>query len=716
MKEITVAFAGNPNVGKSALINAIAGTKLQVGNWPGVTVEKKTATIEYNGLKLNLVDLPGTYSLSPFTQEEVIARNFLIKEKPDLVIDVVDSTNLERNLYLLLQILELGIPVIVALNIFDEAKKKGMEIDIENLEKLLGIKIVPTVAIKGEGVKELLDAVKNFVENKESYLPKSPKFEEPIEDVIRAVVENLKTQYSHLLQVYPARWLAIKLLEEDELILKELGFSSLPEFVEKGRTKIFELYKEDPANVIAEAYYGIAHGIVKESLKVKPRFKPDITERIDKIVLNRFLGFIIFIFIMWLMFKITFDFARPFCDWVDGFIGGFLGKWVKIGFENINAPSWLTSLVVDGIIGGVGAVLVFIPLIGMFMFLVTFLEGSGYLARAAFVMDRIMHTFGLHGKSFIPLIIGFGCNVPSIYATRTLETEKDKKLTATLCPCMSCGARLPVYVLFAGAFFASYGASIIWLLYVIGIFVAVILGIILNKTIYKGEKTPLLMEMPPYRMPTFKYMMIYTWEKLKHFLIKAGTFILATSIVVWILLNIPYGAPKEESLLGRIGKAISPIFSPLGFGNWQASSSLITGIVAKEVIVSTMGEIYGIGGKKEEEGAQPQFWVDLKDQIVRFIGAFKPAIENLFSLKPSVFSVEEEEGGLKAKLKDSFTPLSAFSFLIFVLLYWPCMAFAYTLRAEFGSWKFLGQVVLIYTIVPWIASFIVYQVGRLCGF
>jgi len=714
MKEITVAVIGNPNVGKSTLINAIAGTRLQVGNWPGVTVEKKTALLQVDDLIINLVDLPGIYSLTPFTQDEIIARDFLIKEKPDLIIDVVDATNLERNLYLLLQILELSIPVVVALNMFDEVKRKGYEIDISALENALGIKVVPTVATKGEGVKELLLAIKEIAENKDAYIPQILNYGKEIEEALKKLKEMLEKDYPQVLEKYPSRWLCLNLLEGDKTVLKETGLTYIKNVLEEIRKPLIDTFNDDVDTILADTRYALARGINKEVVRKKEKLEPDFTERVDNIVLNRFLGIPVFLVIMWIVFKIAFDFSGPFCDWVDGVISGPIARWTSISLNALHSPEWLKSLIVDGIIGGVGAVLVFVPLIGIFMFMITFLEGSGYLARAAFVMDRIMHSFGLHGRSFIPLVIGFGCNVPSIYATRVLETERDRKLTALLCPCISCSARLPVYVLLAGAFFAKYGATVIWSLYILGIITAVILGIILNKTLYKGMKPVFIMELPPYRMPTFKYLMTYTWEKLKHFLIKAGTFILAFSILVWVLLNIPYGAPKDQTALAKIGKVISPVFGPLGFGNWEASSALLTGVVAKEIVVSTMAQIYGVE-EEEESQEKTTFREDIKNILISFGKTIKDSFSNLFTLKSGVFETEEVENGLKNRLQNIFTPLSAYAFMVFVLLYWPCMVFAFTLKTEFGSWKFLGQAFLIYTIIPWITAFIVYQGGNLLG-
>lgn len=719
MKTVTVAVAGNPNSGKSTLINTIAGTNLYVGNWPGVTVEKKTATLKIDDLTINLVDLPGTYSLSPYTLEEVIARDFLVKEKPDLIIDVVDSTNLERNLYLTVQLLELGIPVIVALNIYDEAKKKGYKIDTGKMEQLLGVKVVPTVAIKKDEVRELLDALKEVAEHPEKFTPVKLNYGEDVENSMKIIEEAIRSN-KELVDTYPLRWLSIKLLEGDERVLKETGIKEDEDFLKKAKEH-FLTVGEDIESIMADARYGIAHGITREVLIKKDSEKIDLTEKIDKIVLNKYLGIPLFLLAMWLVFKIAFDFSSPFSDWIDSVIGGPVTKWAKFLLNLAGSPEWIVSLVTEGIIAGVGAIVVFIPLIGTVMFMLTFFEGTGYMARVAFVMDRLMHSIGLHGKSFIPMILGFGCNVPSIYATRVLETERDRKLTATLCPLMSCGARLSVYVLFAGAFFAHNAPMVIWSLYVLGILMAVLIGFILSKTLYKGFTPVFIMELPPYRMPLFRDLMIHTWQKLKHFVVKAGTYILAVSVIMWFMLNIPYGVEKENSVLGKVGKAISPVFEPLGYGTWQASASLITGVVAKEVVVSTMAVIYAPEKKDEnaEKKEETGFFEDLQDIFVSFLSATGDAFENLISgigIKTLSVGEEEEQSSIKTKLQDVFTPLSAYAFLVFVLLYWPCAVFFSVIKQEFGSWKFLGQILIIYTLLPWLMSFMVYQVGKILGF
>ncbi len=723
MNAIKVAVAGNPNSGKSTLINAVAGSSLQVGNWPGVTVEKKTATLKVDDLVINFVDLPGTYSLSPYTQEEVIARDFLVKEKPDIIINVVDSTNLERNLYLTIQLLELGIPVVMALNIYDEAVKKGFEIDKEKLEQLLGIKVIPTVATKREGIKELLNALKSMANGSVKIYPKKINYGNDVENSIKIIEEALQLKKPELLNKYSPRWLAIKLLEEDKLVFEEGGFNGEEDFIYKAKYHFMKFHEDDIASILADIRYGIANGVVKEVLKKRKTSRVDLTDRIDKVILNRYIGIPIFLITMWIIFKLVFDFSTPFSDWIDSLISGPVTKWTEVALTTINSPDWLVSLVIDGVIAGVGAVVVFIPVIAVMMFIITLLEGSGYMARVAFVMDRLMHSIGLHGKSFIPMILGFGCNVPSIYATRVLETERDRKLTALLVPFMSCGARLPVYIIFVGAFFAKNAPTVLWSLYCLGIFIAVVLGFILKKTLYRGFAPVFIMELPPYRIPIFRDLIIHTWQKLKHFVVKAGTYIFAVSVIMWFLLNTPYGVEKENSVLGRIGKTISPIFEPLGFGTWEASSALVAGVVAKEIVVSTMAQIYVPENEKNAEESvndeKTGFFEDVGQIFTSFFVAIKNSFENLissFGIKSLSAEEDEKQAPLKSKLQQIFTPLSAYAFLAFVLLYWPCVVVGIAMKQEFGSWKIYGQALIIHTFTAWLIAMIIYQIGKILGF
>ena len=720
-KVITVAVAGNPNSGKSTLINAIAGTRLYVGNWPGVTVEKKEALFEYEGRKIKLVDLPGTYSLSPYTQEEIIARDYLVHERPDVIIDVVDATNLERNLYLTVQLMELDIPIVMALNIYDEAEKKGYKFDIKAMEEMLGIRVIPTVATRRKGLEQLLKAVIETADRSSPHLPKRLNYGTDIGETSLALQKRIRKAYPQIAERYPLRWLSFKLMEGDIRVYQEISIDTGGLDVDTVTSHLKKAHGYDIESLMADARYAQAAGLTQQVLKRPELRKIDLTERIDKIVLNRFLGIPIFLAAMWFVFKLAFDLSAPFVDWIDSMISGPFKRWAEVLLGFINAPDWTVSLITDGIIAGAGFVLVFVPVIGMMMLIITFLEGSGYMARAAFVMDRLMHTLGLHGKSFIPLLLGFGCNVPSIYATRILESERDKRLTAMLVPLMSCGARLPVYVVFIGAFFAKNAGTVLWSMYVLGIIMAILLGIVLKKTLYKGESPMFIMELPPYRIPTIRDLIIHTWQKLRHFVIKAGKYIMAVSIIVWFMLNIPWGVQdKKDSVLGIMGSTIAPVFEPLGFGKWEAASSLIAGLIAKEVVVGTMSEIYVQRTEDKEE--KPSIIEDLKEVGTLFLNAVKEAGENIFSgfgIKSLSSEESEEEKEERRPLRESlrgvFTPLSAYAFITFVLLYWPCVVVAIATRQEFGTWKIYGQAVLMHTALAWITAFVIYQGGRLLG-
>ncbi len=701
-KRLVVALAGNPNTGKTTLVNALAGTRLRVGNWPGVTVEKKEAQIEMEGIKISLVDLPGVYSLSPFSLEELIARDFLLKEKPDVVLNVVDTTNLERNLYLTLQLMETGIPLVLVLNMYDEALEKGLQIKIDRLEKLLGVPVIPTVAVKGQGVKEALKAAIRLVSNG-AEMKGSVRYGEEVERMIVEMESWLENQEDLILERYPRRWLAIKLLEGDQKVREEVG--------------IGPVLKEELAEALAEARYGLASKIVKECVQ-QEALRPDLSERLDRLFLHRYLGLPVFLGVMWLLFKLAFDFSAPFVDWLDALVAGPFTETLAWGLNKVSAPEWFQSLMLDGVVAGVGTVIVFLPVIFTMMFLITFLEGSGYLARAAFVMDRVMHTVGLHGKSFIPLLLGFGCNVPAIYATRVLESRRDRVLTALLAPFMSCGARLPVYVLFAGAFFGTRAGTVVWSIYLVGIAAAMLLGIFLQKAFFRKESSFFVMELPPYRLPRAKYLFIHTWEKMRHFVIKAGTYILAISMVVWFLLHLPPGVKGlEESYLGRLSKAIAPVFGPLGFGNWEAAASLVTGFLAKEVVVSTMGEIYGLRAA-EEKAVSLKFPFHLWGEVFKGLPlAFVEAGRNLLTgFYPVSLEPDEAEASLISKIQEAFNPLSAYAFMIFVLLYVPCMVVLAAFYLEFRSLRLMGLMLFSHFILAYTLTFLFYQIGKQFGY
>lgn len=649
-RTVTVAVAGNPNAGKSTLINALAGSRLQVGNWPGVTVEKKEAVLERGDVRVRLVDLPGTYSLSPYSADERIARDFLLEERPDVVIDVVDSTNLERNLYLTVQLQELGLPLVLALNIFDEAEAKGLKIDAAALERLTGAAAVPTVATRGSGLSALLDAA-----------------------------------------------------------LAAAAGGPRPSCVPPAASEADE-------ERLAEARYKRAAALAERVLTRPEARAPELTDRIDRVALHRLWGLPVFFGAMWLVFKLTFDVSSPYVSWIKAAGDGPLKRWGAALLGLAGAPDWVVSLGTDGVLAGVGFVLAFVPVIFAMMFFVTLLEASGYMARAAFVMDRAMSAMGLHGKSFIPMLLGFGCNVPAVYATRTLEDPRDKALTVLLIPLMSCGARLPVYVVFIGAFFPERAGTVMWSLYVMGIAWAVAMGVLFKRTLFKGEPPTFLLELPPYRLPTVRDLAVQTWEKGKHFLVKAGTYILAVTVVVWFLLNLPWGvAHKKDSLLGRTGQAVAPALAPLGFGTWEASASLLTGVIAKEIVVGTMAEIYA-AQPPAEAGPAPTPAEDVRELGRTFLSATRAAAGNVFStFGVASLAAPEDDAALRPALLGQFTPLSAYAFMAFVLLYMPCVVTAAAIRQEFGSWRLWFLACAYELPLAWGVAFVIYQGGRLLG-
>ncbi len=715
-KVITVAVAGNPNTGKTTLINAIAGTNLQVGNWPGVTVEKKEATIEYKGYKIHLVDLPGTYSLTNDTAEEKIAVEFLIKEKPDVVLNVVDATNLERNLYLTIQLLELERPLVIALNMWDDAQKKGIIIDTKKLEKLLCSKVIPTVASKGQGVKEILDAIVEIYEKKEK--PKCViHFEDTFEEELKELKKVIEKYQPVLLNLYPERFLLLSILEGNLHFIDIPINENILKKAQEIRDKIKKLYHKDISTFIIEERYSIILSIYEQCVKESVHERLDITLVLDKLFLHKIFGFPIFLFFVWVIFEFTFEVSSPFVDWLDTTLSEYIAPWVYSALINAGASKWLTSLITEGIIGGVGFVLVFVPVLFFLYAFMAFLEGSGYMARAAFLMDRFMSFIGLSGKSFIPLILGFGCNVPAVYATRTLEDPKEKILTVLMIPFMSCGARLTVYAFFVTIFFTQHKTLVILSLYGIGILVAITVAFILQKFVLKTKSHIFILELPPYRLPTLKYILTNAWLKTKAFIYEAGTFILATSIVIWFLLHFPIGVKKtEDSVFGIVSKTVAPIFEPLGFGNWEATGALISGFVAKEVVISTMGNIYS-GEIIEEKPEVKPFKEGLKEIGEGFLQAFTDAVKSVFKIfgidVTSQEEEEKEETSLIQAVKKAFTPLTAFSFLVFLLLYTPCMATVFAMKQELNSWKWTGVSVLISLTSAWIVSFIVYNVGKI---
>jgi ferrous iron transport protein B len=673
------ALVGNPNSGKTTLFNEVTGSTQHVGNWPGVTVEKKEGKARRFKEDIKIIDLPGIYSLSPYSLEEIIARNYILEEKPDVVINIVDATNIERNLYLTTQLIELGIPVVVALNMMDALESKGDLIDIPRLEKLLGVPVLPTSANKAQGTKELIE--------KALYLAQSAAtgdlakaitiFDLQIEKDLQELGDLISPQ---LEQKYPPRWAAVKLLEGDESVIAAVqSISELMEVISATRGRLEQEYDNDMETVVADQRYQFISKVISKSVKRKMNIGGlTLSDKIDKILTHRILAIPLFLIIMYVVFTITFGFIGSFTiDYIDKLINVTLADAVTTLLHNAGAAEWLESLIVGGIVAGLGSILVFVPQIMILFFFLAILEDSGYMSRAAFMMDRLLRKIGLSGKSFIPMIMGIGCSVPAIMATRTLENEKDRRLTIILTPFMSCGARLPVYALFAAAFFANSQSLVIFSLYILGMVIAILSGILLRKTIFKGEAEPFVMELPPYRLPTIKGLMIHMWDRGKGFIKKAGTVIFAASVIIWFGQTFDFSLHMVEevstSIFGAVGTFIAPFFAPLGFGDWRSSVALLTGFVAKEAVVATMGILNNVG--------------DAGEGSVQLI----------------------------ASLQTYFTPLKAYAFMTFTLLYMPCIAAFAAIKREMNSWKWTLFTVGYQTATAWIVSFLVYQGGRLLG-
>jgi ferrous iron transport protein B len=670
--EKIIALAGNPNSGKTSIFNDLTGSHQQVGNWPGVTVEKKEGKLTYQGEFLKVVDLPGTYSLGGYTEDELIARNFILFDQPSVIINVVDSANLERNLYLTVQLLEMGANIVVALNMVDEAKAQKIEINKSRLTELLGVPVVPTVATRNEGVKELVAATVSRAKE----LPPKPlvvNYGQEIEEELLKLEELIKLN-PNLNANYSSRWLAVKLLEGDERLRDEMQKCQADRvLVQTGKSihHLINILGEELEAIIAERRYGFISGLLKEVVSRRSTLEERLTvsDKIDQVVTNRFLGLPLFLLAMWAVFQFTFKLGDPLIGWVEAVfegLGGLVTGWLGV----LGASEMLVSFVVDGIIGGGGSVLVFIPPIFLLFLALSFLEDSGYMARAAYIMDRFMHFLGLHGKSFLPLLIGFGCNVPAIMATRTLESKQDRLVTILINPLMSCAARLPVYVLFAGAFFTANQGWVIFSLYLLGIVLAIMIGKLFKTFIFKGGISTFVMELPPYRLPTLKSIFIHMWQRGSSFIRKAGTIILGVVVLVWLFSNLPPGVEyaSQESIIGKIGSVLAPLFTPAGFGNWEAAAALIFGILAKEVVVGTLGVLYGM-----------------------------------------------DEAGLSQAIAQHWTPLSAYAFMVMTLIYIPCVAAIGAIRRETNSWGWTVFAIAYSLVLGWVMAVLVFQGGRLLG-
>ncbi|MCI6775243.1 ferrous iron transport protein B [Methanobrevibacter boviskoreani] len=664
MENIKIGLAGNPNVGKTTLFNNLTGLHQHVGNWPGKTVEQAVGHFEEDNKRFEVIDLPGNYALSAHSIEEIVSRDFIVDEESDAIINIVDAANLERNLYLTVQMMELNANMGVCLNMNKIARKNGITVDVDKLSELLGVPVIEIEANSDVGHKDLLKMIedlKNHPINSKDKLVYGNELKEHLQDLVDVISKD-----KNLLDV-SAFWTAIKLLEDDEIVMDKVQQSSMsnPIFLEVRKVKdhLKDIYGVSAEEVIADARYAYIDGLINECVKLPENRQLTLSEKIDKVVTNRILGIPIFLIIMWVVFQVTFTIGAPFQDLLDaGFTA--LGDAVTAGMgENM-----ISSLLVDGVIGGVGSVLSFVPQIILLFLLLSLLEDSGYLARAAFVMDRVMHkVLGLHGKAFIPMILGFGCGVPGIMATRTMEHEEDRLVSMMLIPFMSCTARLPVYLMFVGIFFASNQGNVIFSLYLLGVIVAIIVAAILKKSLFKGVSTPFVMELPSYKLPTLRGVLMHTGEKTWGFVRKAGTIILAAAIIVWVLSYFPAGVEygSQASLIGQIGTVIAPVFSPLGFGNWQAAVALLFGMVAKEVVVATLTSVLG---------------------------------------------------GSTAALATIFTPLTAYAFMVFVLLYIPCFATIGTIKQESNGWRWPLIMVCVTLVTAFIVSFLVFHVGLLLGF
>jgi len=662
----TVALIGNPNSGKTTIFNALTGSTQHTGNWPGVTVEKKTGRLlQYRDVEV--VDLPGTYSLGAYSEDETVTRNYILHERPHAVIDVVDASNLKRNLYLTVLLMELGENLVLAVNMLDAARRRNADVDVEKLGEILGIPAVATVGIRSQGMRELADAAYAACNRPRRYL-RIDYGHELESHLLRLekLIDEKKVTPSHI----PSRYLAIRLLEGNEEFFDLLRRHGLtPEEEEGIRREIRHLesiFREDLESVIIEKRYGYIESVIKTVVKKTSSIerKIDISDRIDRVVLNKYLSLPIFLLIMYIMFQMTFG------------IGGFLAEVLDASFTVLGTSlaamipnPLLSSFLVEGVIGGLGSILVFVPNIFLLFLVMSFLEDSGYMARGAYIMDRFMRSLGLQGKAFIPMLTGFGCNVPGVMATRTLESRSDRMVTMLINPLMSCGARLPIYVLFSSVFFPGREGLVIISLYVLGVTLAVLVAKLFKETMFRGECTPFVMELPPYRVPTLKGMFIHMWDRGSEFLKKAGTIIFAVVILIWVLSNLPWGVEyaSRESLIGRLGSLMAPLYGPLGFGNWEPATALLFGVVAKEVVVATLGTLY------------------------------------------------VTEGGLSAAVLAHWTPLSAYAFMVMTLLYTPCVATLAAIRKESGTWRWMLFSIGYSFVLAWLVSFLIFRLGLLLG-
>ncbi len=683
-KVITVALAGNPNSGKTSIFNMLTGTWHHVANYPGTTVENRYGTCLYKDYRITFVDLPGAYGLTTFSTEELVARNFLIDEKPDVVINVVDSSNLERNLYLTTQLIEIDVALVLAFNMSDVAAQKGIVFDTEQLSELLEAPIVSTIGNKAKGKIELLDAVVAVAEKEAKPRTHRITYGDEIEKALSEIEPIIRSQEPALADKYKPRWIGLKLLEQDGDILSKVRSGRLLDAVEHSISHLKNLFGDDPEVIIADRRYGYISGACQETVKTTVELRHTTSDVADVILTHRVLGLPIFLVLMYLVFQLTFTIAAYPMAWLEQLFGWLSGSLAALW--PAQSEHWLRSLLIDGIIPGVGGVLIFLPNILILFLAIAVLEDSGYMARAAFIMDKLMHKIGLHGKSFIPMLIGFGCSVPAIMATRILENRRNRFTTIMVLPLMSCGARFTIYGLLIPAFFPQHWRGpVLWLIYLTGIILAVIAAKVLRLTVFRGEATPFVMELPPYRVPTGKSLLIHTWQRGCMYLKKAGTIILAFSIILWAAMSYPKLAkesvvelsPDEvrqaqlaNSVIGRIGRSIEPVIKPLGF-DWKIGTTLIGATAAKELFVSQLGIIYAVSAH-DDAAAIPT---------------------------------------LRSHLQADYSPLVGFCIMLFCLISSPCVATVAVTRSETGSWKWALFQFFSLTALAYVVTLVVYQVG-----
>lgn len=726
MSKITIGLTGNPNCGKTTLFNFLTGAKQKVGNWPGVTVERKTGNYSHYGMDIEVVDLPGIYSLSATSLDEKISRDFVISGQPDLIVNIVDASNLERNLYLTVQLLEMKVPVVVALNMMDVAKQRKINIDLKKLEEYLDCPVIPIVASRNQGIDELRDAV-----NRAATTGKIPeaviRYPSEVEQTIESFKSLLKEQAEA--RKLDSRWLAIKLLEEDELA--EDAAENIPsEKLEDAQKKMDALFDDDPDIIVADARYGFINGVCRDAVEKKYEVRRSISDAIDNILLNRVLGIPIFLVAMYATFMVTINIGGCFIDFFDILFGAIFVDGFGAVFEYLHFPAWLVTFLAGGIGGGIQTMSTFIPPIAFMFLCLAILEDSGYMSRAAFVMDRFMRYVGLPGKSFVPMLVGFGCNVPAIMATRTLDNERDRTLTIMMNPFMSCGARLPVYALFVAAFFPTSGSTLVFGLYIAGILLAIMTGLILKSTVLKGETSHFIMELPPYHMPTVRGVLFHAYERLKSFMFRAGKVLIPIFVILAFLNAVgtdgSFGnEDSENSVLSAAGRAITPIFEPMGLTekNWPATVGIFTGIFAKEAVVGTLDALYT--SMAEEGGDEEAGGFDFTGSVAEAFGSIPAAFSELGGtvtdpLGVSVGDVSDLDTAAEEQEVSKTTfgtmvasfdgKIGAIAYLLFILIYYPCLAAVAAIYRETNiRWTIFAGTYL--TLLAWVVATLFYQLG-----